>query len=73
MDALLAVIITLGGALLVVTAYMEWIGLLNIVTTRPGPRYADCGHARINPTSACRSCWRCRHRTVDHVIHPAHR
>jgi hypothetical protein len=69
----LAIIITLGGGLLVVTAYMEWVGLLNVVTPRSAPRHPDCGHLRTNPVSPHDRCWRCRHHDLDHLVHPIHR
>ena len=72
MDILLAIIIALGGVLLIVTAYMEWIGLANVLTPRSGPRYAGCRHLRANPVSTHGRCWRCRHRTLDHLLHPLH-
>ncbi|HTW20638.1 MAG TPA: hypothetical protein VME70_10560 [Mycobacteriales bacterium] len=72
MDPYLVVIIVLGGLLLIVTAVMEWIGLVNLVTPSTGPRYQDCGHLRVSPTSPHSSCWRCRHRSLDHVVHPLH-
>jgi hypothetical protein len=68
-DAFLVLIITLSGLLFLATAYMEWVGLLNVLTPRSGPRYPDCGHLRVNPTSAFHSCWRCRHRTLGHLLH----
>ena len=73
MAVYLAIIIVLGGALLIVTGYMEWLGLLNVVTPRSGPRYPDCGHLRVNPVSPHHRCWRCRHHTLDHLVNPIHR
>jgi hypothetical protein len=71
-DILLTIIIVLGGLLLITTAYMEWIGLLNIVTPRGQSRYRECGHLRINPVAAHGRCWRCRHHTLDHLLPPPH-
>jgi len=71
-DVLLSIIIVLGGVLLFATVYMEWIGLVNVITPRSGPRYDDCGHLRVNPVSSRSRCWRCRHRTIDHLLHPMH-
>jgi hypothetical protein len=66
MDALLVVIIAMGVVLLVVTSYMEWIGLMNLFTTRCAPRYGECGHVRVMRTGSFESCWRCRHVTITH-------
>lgn len=71
--ALVAVIIVLGGALLAVTAYMEWIGVMNLLTTRSASRYPECGHVKANPTAKTTSCWHCRHVRVEHALHvPGH-
>ena len=70
-DPLLAVVIVIGGVLLAVTVYMEWIGIMNLVTPRSGPRYDDCGHVRGLPFSSHTSCWACRHRRLDAALHAA--
>lgn len=66
MDTLLAVIIALGLILLVVTAYMEWIGLMSVFTPRSASRYEECHHFRSNRGSQSEVCWRCRHETLGH-------
>jgi hypothetical protein len=66
---LLAVIVVLGVILLVVTAYMEWIGILNVLTRRSAAHYSGCGHLKAVRPSECDRCWRCRHQTV---LHPSH-
>jgi hypothetical protein len=71
--ALLTVIIVLAVALLVVTGYMEWIGVMTLFTVRSGPRYTGCGHLRVNPTAQSTSCWHCRHARLEHALHiPGH-
>lgn len=68
-DVLLGVIIGLGSALLLITAYMEWIGVMNLFTPRTGPRYDGCGHFKVVMTSPHSSCWRCRHARLEHALH----
>jgi hypothetical protein len=66
---LLTVIIVLAVGLLAVSAYMEWIGLMNLFTSRAAARYLGCGHVIVNRRDAHESCWRCRH---DRIVHPSH-
>lgn len=69
---LLTVIIVLAVGLFVVTAYMEWIGLINIFTPRAGTQYEGCHHYRADPVDQHDECWRCRHATLAHpsrIIH----
>ncbi len=66
MDFLLTVIIAMAVVLLAVTAYMEWIGLMNIFTPRVASRYLACCHFRLNRISPYEECWRCRHSTAGH-------
>lgn len=73
MTGYLAIIIVLGIVLLVATAYMEWIGVLSILTPWSRPRYPDCGHLRVSPVSPHHRCWRCRRRALDQILHPMHR
>jgi len=68
---LLAIIIAIGAVLLAVTAYMEWIGVMNLFTPRSAPRFYDCGHLRGVPFSSHSSCWACRHRRLDAALHAA--
>jgi hypothetical protein len=71
--ALLTVIIVLAVALLVVTSYMEYIGVMNVFTTRSAPRYTGCGHLKANPTAQTTRCWHCRHPRLEHALHfPGH-
>jgi hypothetical protein len=72
MTALVTAIIVLGVTLLAATAYMEWIGLMSLVTPRTGPRHETCGHLRMNPIAAQVVCWRCRHTTTDRALHALH-
>ncbi|HEX3907146.1 MAG TPA: hypothetical protein VHW92_04365 [Mycobacteriales bacterium] len=70
---LIAVIIVLAVALLAVTAYMEWIGVMNLFTMSSKPRYPGCGHLKANPTSQSTRCWHCRHDRFEHALHvPGH-
>lgn len=70
---LLTIIVVLAAALLLVTGFMEWVGVMNIVTPRSGPRYRDCGHLKFVVTSAQPSCWHCRHARLEHALHlPVH-
>ncbi len=73
MAAVLAVIIAIGTALLATTAYMEWIGVLNLfTTTRTNPSYDSCGHLKLNLSSHHHQCWRCRHAGAAHGLHSLH-
>lgn len=72
MTAYLAVIVTLGTALLVATAYMEWIGVLNVFTRRTNPSYETCGHQKLNLGSHHDQCWRCRHARTARSPHTLH-
>jgi len=72
MTALLIVIITLGTLLLAATAYMEWIGVMNLFATRRTSRYQGCGHLKLNAASLNARCWRCRHSRLDHILHGTH-
>jgi hypothetical protein len=67
MDPLLAVIIAMGLALLAVIVYMEWLGVLSIVTFRSGSQHASCGHPKLTPANDRKLCWRCRHQHLDHA------
>ncbi len=68
-DVLLAVIIVLGAVLLFVTAYMEWIGVMNLFTPRSGPRYDECGHLKVIITTQHGRCFHCRHQRLEHALH----
>jgi len=68
-DVLIAAILMLGMLLLVAAAYMEWIGLVSLVTPLHPPRYRRCGHLRAAPTSDADRCWRCRHVCIDRAMH----
>lgn len=71
--ALVTVIIVLGVALLAASAYMEWIGVMNLFTARSAPRYPDCSHLKANPTSQSNRCWHCRHARLERALHvPGH-
>ncbi|HEX3824334.1 MAG TPA: hypothetical protein VHV79_07705 [Mycobacteriales bacterium] len=72
MTAFLVVIIVLGTSLLCATAYMEWIGLMSLITPRSGPHHESCGHLRINALASQGLCWRCRHSTADRALHALH-
>jgi hypothetical protein len=72
----LIVIIVLGSALLAVTAFMEWVGVMNLFTPRSASRY-HCGHIRVLPFSSDDArCWNCRHPHLHSAIqaseHPFH-
>ena len=70
---LLTIIVVLATVLLVVTGFMEWIGLMNVITPRSGPRYEGCGHFKVVLTSEHNSCWHCRHERLEHALHlPIH-
>jgi hypothetical protein len=66
---LIAVIIILVCVLLAVTAFMEWVGVMSLFTTRCGPRYDGCGHLKAVVTTRNDRCWRCRHVRLDHALH----
>ena len=66
MDILLTVIVVLGVALLAVTAYMEWIGVMSSFGSKSASRYRDCHHFRSNRISPHEKCWQCRHATLGH-------
>jgi hypothetical protein len=66
---LLTIIIVLATALLLVTGFMEWIGLMNVITPRTGPRYEGCGHFKVQLTSDADRCWHCRHERLEHALH----
>jgi hypothetical protein len=75
---LLTVIVVLGAALFVTTVYMEWIGLLGVLSPRRGTRHKDCGHLRVMAVDGNDDrCWNCRHPRMHHAIevgrHPLHR
>jgi hypothetical protein len=70
MDPIVWVIVVLAGVLLAVTAYMEWIGLLSVITPRSLARCQECGHIRATPSPNHVSvCWACRHPSMDHWRH----
>ena len=67
------IIVVLATVLLLVTGYMEWIGLMNVITPRSGPRYEACGHFKVVLTSDHNRCWLCRHERLEHALHlPIH-
>jgi hypothetical protein len=67
------VIVVISAAFLVVTAYMEWIGVLNVISPRSAVRYPGCGHARLLPADAEHDdCWTCRHQRVRHPLQAVH-
>jgi hypothetical protein len=67
---ILIVIVVLASVLLVVTAYMEWIGVMSLITPRSAARYAACRHLRAWPTTSTHmSCWTCRHGSLRHPLH----
>jgi hypothetical protein len=68
-DPLLAVIIALALALFAVAVYMEWLGLLSLLTSRSAPRHVGCGHRKLTPANERELCWHCRHQRLDHVLH----
>lgn len=73
MGPILIVIVVLGGAFLLVTAYMEWIGFLSIVTPRSASRYDGCGHIKALPgASRQHDCWACRHSHLRHPLQSMH-
>lgn len=69
MDPLLAVIIAMALIFFVVAVYMEWLGLLSVVTFRSGPRHRGCGHLKLTPANDRDLCWHCRHHHLDHALH----
>ncbi|HVY11491.1 MAG TPA: hypothetical protein VHB18_15225 [Mycobacteriales bacterium] len=72
MDPLLAVIVVLGGVLFLTAVYMEWLGLLSILSFRSGSRHAECGHPKLTPANERETCWWCRHQHLDHALHVHH-
>ncbi|HVV75435.1 MAG TPA: hypothetical protein VHC43_05310 [Mycobacteriales bacterium] len=72
MDPLLAVIIAMAMVLFVVAVYMEWLGLLSVVASRKESRHAGCGHLKLTPANELELCWHCRHKHLDHALHPFH-
>lgn len=72
MDPLLAVIIAMSVVLFAVAVYMEWLGLLSVVSSRTGPRHAGCGHLKLTPANEREMCWHCRHQRLEQVIHTVH-
>lgn len=74
MDGWLIVVVVLAALLFIVTSYMEWVGIMNVLTKRSGPRYDECGHLKAWPTfRAYTKCWHCRHARLDHLMHPQER
>jgi hypothetical protein len=71
-DPLLALIIAMAFALFVAAVYMEWLGLLSVVTFRSGSRHAGCGHRKLTPANEQELCWHCRHQHLEQVLHPRH-
>jgi hypothetical protein len=73
MGPLLWVIVVVGSVFLVVTAYMEWIGVMSLITPRCASRYPGCGHIRAIPTDAVHDdCWPCRHHRMRHPLQAVH-
>ncbi|MGN6475037.1 MAG: hypothetical protein ACTHK4_15500 [Mycobacteriales bacterium] len=73
MDPLLAVIIAMAFILFIAAVYMEWLGLLSVVTFRSPPRLAGCGHLKLTPANGREMCWHCRHQRLEHAMHlPRH-
>ncbi|HWB66006.1 MAG TPA: hypothetical protein VG708_04165 [Mycobacteriales bacterium] len=71
MDGWLVAAVVLAAALFVVTSYMEWVGILNVLSKRSATRYDECGHLRAWPTSRpYTKCWHCRHVRLEHLLHP---
>lgn len=62
------VIIAIGGVLLAATMYMEWVGIMNLLTPSKHPRHDGCGHIQAVPTDEHARCWRCRHASAIHAI-----
>ena len=72
MDPILVVIFVLAVPLLLVCAYMEWVGLLSLVTPRRASRYDGCGHVKTLPqTDSHGVCCSCRHERLRHPLHPS--
>jgi hypothetical protein len=65
-DNLVTVIIVMGVALLAVTAYMQWAGVMNLFTSRSAGRYGECGHLCFKRSDPYAQCWRCRPATISH-------
>lgn len=73
MEPLLAIGIAMALVFFAVSVYMEWLGLLTVVTFRSGPRHAGCGHLKLTPANDREMCWHCRHQHLDHALHALHR
>ena len=69
MDPLLAVIIAMALALFLAAVYMEWLGLVSVVTFRSGSRHAGCGHRKLTPANERQLCWHCRHQHIEQALH----
>ncbi|HVW82280.1 MAG TPA: hypothetical protein VHB69_15210 [Mycobacteriales bacterium] len=69
MDPLLVVIIALALALFATAVYMEWLGLLSVVSNRSRTRHPGCGHPKLTPANDDDLCWHCRHRHMDAALH----
>jgi hypothetical protein len=72
MDPLLAVIIAMALVLFVAAVYMEWLGLLSIVSFRSGSRHPGCGHLKLTPANGAELCWHCRHQRLEHAMQTLH-
>jgi hypothetical protein len=73
MGPLLWVIVVGGTAFLAVIVYMEWTGVMSLVSPRGAARYDGCRHIRALPMAAVHdTCWACRHRVLRHPLHAAH-
>lgn len=69
----LTIIIILGAALLAVTAYMEWVGVMSVFTTRPARHCSECESVLKLPTAQPGTlCWRCRHQRLEHLRNLGH-
>jgi len=73
MAALFALIITLGTALLAVTAYMEWIGVLNLFTASSNARCDSCARLKLYLSPRDDRCWRRQHASTAYGLHGIHR
>jgi hypothetical protein len=68
-------ILIMATALVAVTAYMEWVGVRDLLEwdSRQTRRYPGCGHLARVPTSAHTRCSRCRHARLVRMLHtPVH-
>lgn len=73
MGPILWLIVVLGAAFLGVTAYMEWIGMMSLITPRSVVRYTGCRHLRALPTPPHHDdCWTCRHTRMRHPLQAMH-